>query len=342
MTPATAITISAADRRAARKQALPAWLKAATALLCGVATCQALAAPVTIDYSGGLQTFTVQTTGTYTISAAGAQGGYWGPSRNIGRGAEVFGDFVLTAGTVLNIIVGGMGYSGTDVGTGFYAGGGGGGSFIYTALADELLLVAGGGGGSAVGSQSSTPGGTASVGTTAGSGKSRSPGASPGGAGGVAGGGGAGGAGSDTGGGGGGAGWTGNGSNGADGSNSGNGQGGAGGHGPSDFAGGAGAALGGRGGFGGGGGGGQISGGGGGGYSGGGGGGAVGGGGGGSSFFADYAVNTGGTAGTRSGNGYVSFDLVLAADPNAVPEPGTLLLAMSALGALALLRRRRV
>ena len=77
MQPATATTLStspAPGRPATLKPALSASLKAGTGLLCGLATCQALAAPVTIDYAGALTTFTVQTTGTTPSSAAGAQG----------------------------------------------------------------------------------------------------------------------------------------------------------------------------------------------------------------------------------------------------------------------------
>jgi hypothetical protein len=52
-------------------------------------------------------------------------------------------------------------------------------------------------------------------------------------------------------------------------------------------------------------------------------------------------VKTGGLAGARSGNGFVSFDLLVVDDSNAVPEPGSLLLGASALGGLARLCGRR-
>jgi hypothetical protein len=50
-------------------------------------------------------------------------------------------------------------------------------------------------------------------------------------------------------------------------------------------------------------------------------------------------VKTGGLAGARGGNGFVSFNLLPAADPNAVAEPGSLLVA-AALGGLVRLRWR--
>src|SRR5258708_7395524 len=57
-----------------------------------------------IGYTGSSTTFTVPTTGTYDIVAFGAQGGGFG-----GLGAEIGGDFYLTAGEVLTIDVGGQG-----------------------------------------------------------------------------------------------------------------------------------------------------------------------------------------------------------------------------------------
>jgi hypothetical protein len=60
-------------------------------------------------YSGSVVTYTVTTTGVYNIIAAGAQGGsggagiIGGPG---GLGAVVGGDVFLTAGTVLDIVVG--------------------------------------------------------------------------------------------------------------------------------------------------------------------------------------------------------------------------------------------
>ncbi len=121
----------------------------------------ALAAAVTqaratvIIYSGAATTYTVPVTGTYDIVVEGAQGGNRVASSG-GLGAQVGGDLTLTAGTVLDVVVGGMGYGGA----------GGGGSFLYAAAGRMLLAVAGGGGGGSYhggdgyGGRSQTSGGT--------------------------------------------------------------------------------------------------------------------------------------------------------------------------------------
>ncbi|MDA8248082.1 MAG: Hint domain-containing protein [Rhodospirillales bacterium] len=102
----------------------------------------------TVIYSGQRKTFTVATTGTYDIVADGAQGGNAGGNAG-GDGAQVGGDFVLTAGTTLDIVVGGQGGAPTGAGGG---GGGGGGTFVIEtstggATVRDVLLIAGGGGG---------------------------------------------------------------------------------------------------------------------------------------------------------------------------------------------------
>src|SRR5208337_4519307 len=79
-------------------------------------------------YSGGIVDYTVPVTGTYDITAAGAQGGA-GDTWNGGLGAQIGGDISLTAGTVLEIVVGGVGLTG-NFGT-VWGGGGGGGSFVF-------------------------------------------------------------------------------------------------------------------------------------------------------------------------------------------------------------------
>src|ERR1700730_8459100 len=80
------------------------------------------ATPFDFTYTGSLVTFTVPITGTYQILAFGAQGGsgagcsvciapvHIGPG---GRGAEIGGDFLLTAGEILQIAVGGAGVDNT-------------------------------------------------------------------------------------------------------------------------------------------------------------------------------------------------------------------------------------
>ncbi len=94
-------------------------------------------------YTGGVQTFTVQTTGTYDITGYGAQGGSFAGAVG-GKGAEVGGYFHLTAGERIEIVVGGAGEDGGGAG-------GGGGSFVLastdTGASYHLVLAAGGGGG---------------------------------------------------------------------------------------------------------------------------------------------------------------------------------------------------
>ena len=91
---------------------------------------------VTVN-SVGVQSWTVPQTMGYRITAVGAQGGVsWG------LGASMAGDFTLTAGTVLRIVVGQQGSSNNNS-----HGSGGGGSFVAITGATVPLVVAGGGGG---------------------------------------------------------------------------------------------------------------------------------------------------------------------------------------------------
>ena len=244
-----------------------------------------------------IQTETITTTGTYDIVAYGAQGGDGGSTVG-GLGAEAGGDFVLNAGAVIEVVVGGAGDSGV-------AGGGGGGTFVReifngTSPVHTPLIIAGGGGGGGFGASN---GGAGSINTSGDAGAG-----SGGGAGGSGGHGGAGGGQA----GGGGGGYIG-GAGGARGGGATNGSGGNG----STYTGGAGYSANGAGGFGGGGGGGFNGGGGGGGYGGGGGGyGAngsfsgtgAGGGGGGGSF--DVGTDQVLVAGENAGNGSVAINML--------------------------------
>jgi len=91
----------------------------------------------------GIQEWTVPVTGTYTISASGAQG-----ARTGGLGARMIGDFDLTQGDIIKIAIGQAGVDGSN--STYTGGGGGGGTFVikspYNSNA-SILLVAGGGGG---------------------------------------------------------------------------------------------------------------------------------------------------------------------------------------------------
>ena len=261
------------------------------------------AAPIDFTYTGTLVTFTVPSTGTYQILAFGAQGGNStvAAGGQGGLGAEIGGDFSLTAGEVLQIAVGGAGQSGNG------GGGGGGGSFVV-GLGNMPLVIAGagGGGGSNIFSFANVNGGVGLTGPNGGSAN----GGNVGGNGGTAGNGGGGGL---TGGGGGG-GFLSPGSDGV----SPFAPGGGGGAFPL-LTGGMGNGNGGSGGFGGGGGAGGrgTGGGGGGGYSGGGGSGAgiAGGGGGGGGGSFDAGVNQMLNAGIRSGDGEVLITPVFAGIP---------------------------
>ena len=96
---------------------------------------------VTIN-TQGIQEWIVPFSGVYSIEAWGAQGGKQ-PEYNYGsRGSKISGEFVLTQGRVIKILVGQMG--GNDSSDG--GGGGGGGSFIVDSNGTPILIVGGGGG----------------------------------------------------------------------------------------------------------------------------------------------------------------------------------------------------
>src|SRR5438034_869983 len=137
---------------AASLLALVAWDPAARAIPC----------TATFTNTGSLVTCTVPETGTYRVLAFGAQGGEGGSDSVIGHpggmgglGAEIGGDFALTAGEMLQIAVGGAGSPGEQLpslgggggggysggGGGVVRGGGGGGSFIDAAELDQILMA---------------------------------------------------------------------------------------------------------------------------------------------------------------------------------------------------------
>jgi prepilin-type N-terminal cleavage/methylation domain-containing protein len=102
--------------------------------------------------TGTIQTWTVPATGTYTIEAWGAQGGIpLGVSdSNRGLGAKMQGDFALTSGQVIKIVVGQGGTQNTSGNTANGGGAGGGGSFVWINGQTTPLIVAGGGGGGSI------------------------------------------------------------------------------------------------------------------------------------------------------------------------------------------------
>lgn len=102
-----------------------------------------------VTVNGGIQEWTVPTTGTYRIEAVGSAAGTqtFSPGFPGGRGASIAGDFELTAGQTLFVIVGQMGED-TRAALDNAAPGGGGGSFVYFDANDAEPLIAAGGGGS--------------------------------------------------------------------------------------------------------------------------------------------------------------------------------------------------
>jgi len=87
----------------------------------------------------GIQRWTAPASGTYRIKALGATGG--GVAGGFyGYGASIQGDFTLTQGEVLKVLVGQQGLAVSG-----YGQGGGGGSFV-TRSDNSALVIAGGGG----------------------------------------------------------------------------------------------------------------------------------------------------------------------------------------------------
>ncbi|MHB1756745.1 MAG: PEP-CTERM sorting domain-containing protein [Leptospirillum sp.] len=109
----------------------------------------AQATMTTFDFTGRYETFTVPTTGTYDITAGGAMGGS-GNGELGGEGYKIGGNFNLTSGEILQIVVGDNGSSGFNSSSS--SGGGGGGTYVglgptYYSDIRPLLIAAGGGGG---------------------------------------------------------------------------------------------------------------------------------------------------------------------------------------------------
>ena len=123
-------------------------------------------APV-YSLDSGYIDLTVPITGTYRIEVFGARSGAT-PSCSAVAGARMRGDFSLTAGNILKILVGQIGTTSSGSGDNTRAGGGGGGTFVALGnnRASNTLLIAAGGGAShsgggcnsTVGTTSETPG----------------------------------------------------------------------------------------------------------------------------------------------------------------------------------------
>jgi hypothetical protein len=145
----------------------------------------AIVAQTTFIYTGSTQTYTVPA-GIFSISidARGAQGGgsYGGAG---GLGARMTGNYSVTPGQVLTIVVGQQGLLQVG-GNAQNSSGGGGGTFVYDASGPTLLVAAGGGGGKcnytgssplhpAAAGQISTSGGASSDGNPGGTGGNGGP-----------------------------------------------------------------------------------------------------------------------------------------------------------------------
>ena len=98
--------------------------------------------------TNGIQLWTVPITGTYRIEAFGAQGGQNNNYTTItGYGAVIRGDFILTKGEIIRILVG---QKGIDLSRSCAAASGGGGTFVVRTPYNtngSILVIAGGGGG---------------------------------------------------------------------------------------------------------------------------------------------------------------------------------------------------
>lgn len=117
------------------------------------------------NVTGGIQYWTVPRTASYSIEAWGGQGGNAGGQQG-GRGARIKGDFPLTEGEIIRILVGHQGQSGAHTQDGQPMGAGGGGTFVTRTphnTVGSILVVAGGGGGAAQNSYSNSAGGNASA-----------------------------------------------------------------------------------------------------------------------------------------------------------------------------------
>lgn len=119
----------------------------------------------------GYQLWTVPETGTYRITARGAQGAPAEASAG-GRGAIIAGNFNLTAGEKLQILVGQTASVATN--RLYRSSPGGGGSFVVkytgvTNIINDILVIAGGGGGT--GSNPIDPQSDGQLGTAGGRGR---------------------------------------------------------------------------------------------------------------------------------------------------------------------------
>ncbi|MCD4656112.1 MAG: hypothetical protein K8S87_01070 [Planctomycetes bacterium] len=97
---------------------------------------------VTFNYTGAIENWTVPAGVTsLTIEVWGAQGA----RGNGGKGAMMKGDFVVSPGDEIKVLVGQKGFDGDNTRV-YLGGGGGGGSFVCKSNNDPMIISGGGGG----------------------------------------------------------------------------------------------------------------------------------------------------------------------------------------------------
>lgn len=98
------------------------------------------ASATTFNYTGTIDFYTVPISGVYNIDVLGAQGGGYSNYSIGGRGGEIAGNFNLSVGEILKILVGGAAAESLQ------GAGGGGGTFIAFNGTNPLVIAGGGGG----------------------------------------------------------------------------------------------------------------------------------------------------------------------------------------------------
>ena len=105
-----------------------------------------------VTVSSGIQTWTVPSSGTYTIEVWGADGGNgddnYGYESLGGNGRKLKANFSLVQGAVLKILVGQSGVNSSSSSNSTNAGGGGGGTFLTYSDNTPIIVASGGNGGS--------------------------------------------------------------------------------------------------------------------------------------------------------------------------------------------------
>jgi Glycine rich protein len=135
-----------------------AFVKILFNLFCLFIWTQAIYGQEKFMFTGELQEYIVpKNVSGIRIECFGAQGGngYHPDTSPAGKGAYISGEFQVTPGETLMLIVGGKGEDGDQ--NDLDGGGGGGGTFVWQESGEKLLIIAGGGGGGSY--QADNPGG---------------------------------------------------------------------------------------------------------------------------------------------------------------------------------------